>query len=130
MTEEAKKYTPMQEAFLEVLMGEAKGNIREAMRLAGYAKGTKTSDVVGPLKDEIVERASFMLAMNAPKAAFGMIGVLDDPTAMGARNQISAAREILDRTGLIKKEQVEVKATGGAMFILPPKNSDNDDLAE
>jgi len=65
-----------------------------------------------------------MLAMNAPKAAWGMVDVLNDPSAMGARNTVSAAREILDRTGLIKKEQVEVKNTGGAMFILPPKSED------
>jgi hypothetical protein len=62
------------------------------------------------------------LAMNAPKAAWGMVDVLNDPSAMGARNTVSAAREILDRTGLIKKEQVEVTNTGGAMFILPPKS--------
>ncbi len=46
------------------------------------------------------------------------------PSAMGARNTVAAAREVLDRTGLIKKEQVEVKNTGGAMFILPPKSED------
>ena len=50
--------------------------------------------------------------------------VLDDPSAMGARNSIAAAAQILDRTGLVKKEQVEVKNTGGAMFILPPKSDD------
>jgi hypothetical protein len=45
---------------------------------------------------------------------------------MGARNSISAAREILDRSGLVKKEQVEVTSTGGGMFILPPKSDDLD----
>ena len=49
-----------------------------------------------------------MLAINAPKAAFGIIDVLDDPSSLGARNAISAAWEVLDRTGLVKKEQVEV----------------------
>lgn len=128
MIDQPKPLTEKQEAFLEALMGEARGNIREAMRLAGYSDTTRTTEVVGPLKEQIIERASMMLAMNAPKAAFGMVGVLDDPTALGARNQINAAKEVLDRTGLIKKEQVEVKATGGGMFILPPKNSD--DVAE
>lgn len=128
MIDQPKPLTEKQEAFLEALMGEARGNIREAMRLAGYSDSTRTTEVVGPLKEQIIERASMMLAMNAPKAAFGMVGVLDDPTALGARNQINAAKEVLDRTGLIKKEQVEVKATGGGMFILPPKNSD--DVAE
>lgn len=128
MKNEPKILTEKQEAFLEALLGEARGDIRRAMDLAGYSDNTKVKEVVGPLKEEITERAAMMLAMNAPKAAFGMVNVLDDPTALGARNQINAAKEILDRTGLVKKEQVEVKATGGGMFILPPKN--NDELAE
>lgn len=128
MKNEPKILTEKQEAFLEALLGEARGDIRRAMDLAGYSDNTKVKEVVGPLKEEITERAAMMLAMNAPKAAFGMVSVLDDPTALGARNQINAAKEILDRTGLVKKEQVEVKATGGGMFILPPKN--NDELAE
>ena len=43
---------------------------------------------------------------------------------MGARNSIAAAREILDRIGLVKKEQIEVTNKGGGMFILPPKSVD------
>lgn len=127
-----KKLTEKQEAFLEALTGEAKGNIRTAMRLAGYSPTTKTKEVVGPLRDEIVEYASMMLAMNAPKATFSMIDVLDDPSAMGARNAVAAAREILDRSGLVKKEQVEVKGPEGGIFILPPKqaSADHDDSAD
>lgn len=122
-----RMYSDKQEAFLEALCGDAKGNIREAMRIAGYSDGTKVSDVVSPLRDEIIDRASLMLAMNAPKATFSIINVLDEPDALGARNAVSAAREILDRTGLVKKEQVEVHATGGGLFVLPPKKSTNDD---
>jgi hypothetical protein len=119
-----KNYTDKQLTFLDALMGEAGGNIRKAMDIAGYSKTTKSGEVVKNLREEIIERASLMLAMNAPKAAFGIIGVLDDPSAMGARNSISAAREILDRTGLVKKEQVEVTSQGGGVFILPPKTED------
>jgi len=125
MIETPKEYTEKQTAFLEVLMSEeCKGNIRSAMNLAGYADTTSISAVVGPLRSEINERASLMLAMNAPKAAFAMRDVLDDPSAMGARNSIAASAQILDRTGLVKKEQVEIKNTGGAMFILPPKSDE------
>ena len=120
-----KKYTEKQQAFLEALMGEARGNIRSAMDAAGYAKTTKTAEVVGPLKEDIIEQASMMLAMNSPKAAFGIINVLEDPSAMGARNSIAAAVQILDRTGLVKKEQVEVTNKGGGIFILPPKAVDD-----
>ena len=119
--DEPKRLTDKQEAFLDALMSEARGNIRAAMDIAGYSKSTKTSEVVGPLKDDIVERASMMLALNAPKAAFGIVDVLDDPSALGARNAISAAREVLDRSGIVKKEKVEVETSGGGMFILPPK---------
>jgi len=31
---------------------------------------------------------------------------------------------VLDRTGLIKKEKIEVTNNGGGMFILPPKADD------
>ena len=124
-----KTLTPKQEDFLEALLGEARGNIRAAMDMAGYSKSTKTTEVVGPLKEEITERAGMMLAMNAPKAAFGIVDVLDDPSVLGARNAIAAAREVLDRTGLVKEEQVEVSGNAGGIFILPPKTS-NDDVAE
>ncbi len=121
----AKQYTDKQLIFLDALMSEeCRGNLRKAMDVAGYAKETSISSVVGALKEEINDKASMTLAMNAPKAAWGMVDVLNDPSAMGARNTVSAAREILDRTGRIKKEQVEVKNTGGAMFILPPKSED------
>jgi len=119
-----KPLTEKQEAFLEALTGEARGNIRQAMRMAGYSDSTRINEVVGPLRDEIVEQASLMLAMNAPMATISMIDVLHDPAAMGARNAVAAAREILDRSGLVKKEQVEVKGPEGGIFILPPKQAE------
>jgi hypothetical protein len=127
MTKDAKEYTEKQLAFLDALAGPARGNIREAMNIAGYSSQTKQAEVVGKLREEIIERATMILAMNAPKAAFGIIGVLDDPSAMGARNSVSAAREILDRTGIVKKEQVEVKGPEGGIFIMPPKQVTNDE---
>lgn len=96
MTTTEKTHTETQTAFLEALLGEARGDIRTAMTIAGYAKTTKTAEVVSSLKEEITERASMMLAMNAPKAAFGIVDVLNDPSSLGARNAISAAREVFD----------------------------------
>lgn len=121
---EEKQYTEKQNAFLEALVGEARGDIRSAMRSAGYSDSTKVHEVINPLRNEIVERASMMLAMNAPRATFSMIDVLHDPAAMGARNAVAAAREILDRSGLVKKEQVEIKGPEGGIFILPPKQAE------
>ena len=64
-----------------------------------------------------------MMVMNAPKAAFGIADVLNDPSSLGARNAIPAAREVLDRSGLVKKEQIEVTNNDGGIFVLPPKTS-------
>ena len=61
-----KTLTPKQENFLEALLGEARRHIIAAIDLAGYSRNTKTAAVVGPLKEEITERAGMMLAMNAP----------------------------------------------------------------
>ena len=60
-----KSLTDKQSAFLEALLGEARGNIPAAMNIAGYSKTTATTEVVGPLKEEITERAGMMLAINA-----------------------------------------------------------------
>ena len=126
-----KELTKMQEAFLEALCGDARGNIREAMTSSGYSHNTRINEVVGPLRDKIVDRASMVLAMNAPKATFSMVDVLNDPGAMGARNAVAAATQILDRTGLVKKEQIEIKGPEGGVFILPPKQvSPTDDETE
>ena len=126
MTTSEKGVTNKQAAFGEALLGEARGNIRAVMDIAGYSKRTKTSEVVSSLREEVTERAVLMLAMNAPKTAFGIVDVLDDPSSLGVRNAISAAREVLDRTGLVKKEQVEVSGSTGGVFILPPKIAANE----
>ena len=99
-----KPLTSKQQDLREDQRGEARGHISAAMDLAGYSQTTKTAEVVGPLKEEITEPVGLMLEMNAPKAAFGIVDVLDDPSAMDARTAISAARKVLDRTGLVKKE--------------------------
>ena len=127
---ETKTYTEKQLSFLDALVGNARGNVREAMRQAGYSDNTRISEVVDPLKEEIIERSQMLLAMNAPKAAFGVIGVLEDPSSMGARNAVAAAKEVLDRTGLVKKEQIEVKGPEGGIFIMPPKKVSNDEMEE
>lgn len=119
-----KDYTEKQLAFLEALGSTAQGNIRAAMREAGYSDTTHQKEVLGPLQDEIVGLANSILARHSAQAAFGLVGVLDDPTAMGAKNAITAATQVLDRVGVVKKEKVEVTTDTGGLFILPPKKED------
>lgn len=120
-----KKLTERQEALIEALMGKADGDVRQAMNMAGYSPSTTIREAIKPIKDEVIEAAAMMIAMNSPKAASKMVGVLNSPEAMGAKNTIAAAKEIMDRAGVVKTEKVEVSTSGGGMFILPPKNTED-----
>lgn len=119
----ARNLTERQKKFLDVLFEEANGDAVVAKRLAGYSDNTPTTDIVAAIKDEVVERTNLYLARNAPRAAVAMANAILDPTELGIKEKMNAAREILDRTGLVKTEKVHVEATNGLM-ILPPKDSD------
>jgi len=119
-----KEYTEKQLAFLDSLGSTCQGNIRGAMREAGYSDLTHQKEVLGSLSDEIVALASNILSTHSVQAAFGLVGVLDDPTAMGAKNSIMAATQILDRVGVVKKEKLEVITDRSGLFILPPKKTE------
>jgi hypothetical protein len=120
---EKKKLTERQQAFVDALMGDAAGDPRTAMDIAGYSKNTTIKEAVEPVKDDIIAAADLMIAMNAPRAAVGLTNVMLDPSALGAKNVISAAKEVLDRAGVVKRETVEVKGPEGGIFILPPKQA-------
>ena len=122
-----RRYTENQVKFLDVLFDEAGGDVATAKKLAGYADGTSTTVVVKSLKEEILEATQQYMARNAPKAAVAMAGALLDPTELGLRDKMSAAKELLDRTGLVKTEKLQVEASGGVMLMPPKKQSDDDD---
>jgi hypothetical protein len=119
-----KTYTEKQLAFLEAMANEAKGNIAMAAKIAGYSGSAIGRDVVSPLQDELIALANNVLATHSVQAAFGLTGVLDDPTALGAKNAVTAATQILDRVGIVKKEKLEVSTDGQGVFILPPKSTE------
>ena len=121
-----RQLTEKQQKFLDVLFEEARGSVVEAKKLAGYSPTQHTAQIVDALKDEIMERTNMYLAGNAPRAAMAMVGALVDPTEMGIKEKMQAAKEVMDRVGIIKSEKVQVEATGGVM-ILPPKRSEDDD---
>ena len=122
----ARELTEKQQKFLAVLFDEAGGDVVAAKKLAGYSDSTATYDIVKGIKDEILEATQMFMARNAPKAAMAMVGGLYDPTELGIRDKLSAAKELLDRTGLVKTEKMQVEATGGVM-LMPPKSPVEDD---
>ena len=115
--------TSKQTLFLDALVSEdAMGDLRTAMRLAGYSDNTKVAYIARELRKEIREAAELLLAMYAPKAAYALTSILDNPDTFNARHIISASKEILDRTGLGVKSQMEVAVDShNPIFILPPK---------
>jgi hypothetical protein len=116
----ARQLTGKQQAFLNVLFDEAGGNMVSAKKLAGYSDTTTTTEIVKGLKEEILEATQMYMAQNAPKAAMAMTGALHDPTELGIRDKMVAAKELLDRVGLVKTEKMQVEASGGVM-LMPPK---------
>jgi hypothetical protein len=123
----ARQLTEKQQALLNVLFDEANGDIVQAKKLAGYADTSSTTDIVKGLKEEILEATQMYMARNAPKAAMAMTGALYDPTELGIRDKMAAAKELLDRTGLVKTEKMQVEATGGVMLMPPKAVVDEDD---
>ena len=112
--------TEKQQMFLNVLFEGANGDVVAAKKLAGYSENTPTTEVIKGLKDEIMEATQLYMSRNAPKAAMAMVGGLYDPTELGIRDKMAAAKELLDRTGLVKTEKMQVEASGGVM-LMPPK---------
>ena len=122
----ARALTEKQQKLRAVLFDEAGGDINVAKRIAGYSYATSSTEIINSLKEEILDATSAYMARNAPKAAMAMVGALYDPTELGIRDKMSAAKELLDRTGLVKTEKMQVEAKGGVM-LMPPKQMDDDD---
>lgn len=118
--------TENQKKFLDALFGEAKGDPKQAIKLAGYAESVKVSEVVKSLKAEILELAMNTLALNAPRAALSLVDIMLDPTQSGALNKIKVAQDILNRVGATTSpdQNVSVKVPKGGLFIMPAKDND------
>ena len=123
---ENKELSEQQQKFIDALFGEANGSPKRAGEIAGYSPFSY-SKVVKSLKDEILERAEYSLAFNSAKAVKGLVNALDDDgTTPGANIRMEAAKQILDRTGLVKKEKIDITGKmAHGIFILPPKDGTN-----
>ena len=119
----ARKLTEKQQKFLDVLFEEAQGDPVQAKKLAGYSDAVSSSSVVEPLIDEIAELTKRFIAQSSTKAAYTMFSVMRDPTDLGVKEKMMAAKDILDRAGFVKTEKVEVKAQE-PLFILPAKENE------
>lgn len=120
----ARQLTDLQKAFLEHLFSDVcQGNAAKAKKAAGYSDNTPTSEVVASLKDEIVEATRDYLATNSAKAATKMVALLDDPSKVGGGTLLAAAKEVLDRIGVVKPEKAIIDTSGGVLLLPPKKES-------
>ena len=115
-----RQLTEMQQKFLEVLFEEARGDYVQAKKLAGYSDTYSTRHIVESLEDEISELTKKFIARVGAKAAYSMYEVMADPVALGNKEKMAAAKDLLDRGGFKAKEEVKIE-TDTPLFILPSK---------
>ena len=118
-----RNLTEKQQMFLEVLFEQAKGDPVQAKKLAGYSDNVSSTSIVNSLSDEIAELTKKFIAQSSTKAAYTMFSVMADPTDLGVKEKMLAAKDILDRAGFTKTDKVEVKANE-PLFILPAKDNE------
>ena len=119
----AKKLTEQQAKFIEVLFAEAGGDPVKAKKLAGYSDNSSTKDIMDSIKEEVIQATQLYVAINAPRAAMAVVSGIVDPTELGIKEKLNAAKDLLDRAGVVKTEKMQIEASNGVM-ILPPKNTD------
>lgn len=119
-----KELTERQKALLVALFGEAQGDWRDAMRIAGYSDMTSVHEAMEPIKEHVVDTANSYLASLSPKAVMKMGSLLNDPNQAGAPTLKGVAESILNRVGLHEKkagDEINLKVPSGGLFILPAK---------
>ena len=121
----AKKLTEQQQLFLEVLFDQAAGDFVKAKKLANYSDTYPTSSIVKTLEDEIIQATKQYISRSGPKAAVKIVGIIDNPTELGVKEALAAAKDILDRAGITKTEKFDITSNG--LFILPSKRGEDDE---
>ena len=116
-----KNLTDKQQKFIDVLFDEAQGNFVEAKKLAGYSENVSTTSIVESLQEEIAAKTTKFLATHGARAAWAMLQIMDNPTDLGNKEKMAAAKDILDRAGHKAGDKLEVKMDS-PLFILPSKN--------
>lgn len=130
MSNKETTLTPAQQAFIDALFGEAKGDVKKAIQLAGYSESTTVNSLFQSktLREAVINAAKDIIAFHAPKAAMELIDGMVNPTTSGAALKIKAAESLLNRAGVAeqKSEDVNLKVPSGGLFILPAKQAKTD----
>lgn len=127
MTNITKKgLTKKQETFLDSLFSNG-GNVVEAMQVSEYHPSSR-SNLLRSVRNEIAERTKSSLAGAAAKSAKRMEEALDAdgtiPTSQ-METRMKAAADILDRVGVSKRQEVDIRAEViHGIVLLPAKKKE------
>jgi uncharacterized protein (DUF1778 family) len=121
----SREYTEQQKKFLAALESSM-GNVRVAMDEAGYSKTTPTSYVIKSLRDEIEQIARNLLVSNSIRGVHEILNTLDNPSHPGNKYRLQAAKELLDRAGIVKEDKINIEHSGGIVIL--PRKVDTDDV--
>lgn len=115
-----KEYLPREKKFLELY---AKNNFKDSRACASKAgiPAKSYTYTMTKLSEDIKEIATALLLGAAPQAALSIIsGVEGSPLS---QTQLQAAKEVLDRVGVVKPtETIKHQHTGG-IFLIPAKQA-------
>lgn len=127
-----KGYTDQQVAFVEALLSpESEGCFRKAADMAGYSKGYQPSVIFSKVKPLYLQLLADRLSLQTVRA-FNVIATVLDPTSVlvpGIKVKLSAAQDLLSRTGFGTKQSLDVESPDGSMapvvFLPPKRNADS-----
>lgn len=116
-----RDYTPKQKKFLTEFAKNNFTNPKECAEKAGYT--THYWSMIYSLKDDIKEIAEAMMVGAAPEAASIIHQILtSDKPIPAAQTKLAAAKEVLDRAGVVKTENHNHNhQVSGGLFLLPMK---------
>ena len=74
----ARTLTEKQQKFLDVLFDEARGDILEAKKLAGYSPSNSTNDIINSLREEekVMDRVGIIKSEKVQVEAIGGVMIL------------------------------------------------------
>jgi len=122
----SNKPTELQQLFIDALSDPNSptfGDAQKSKVAAGYSDNTKLKDIMGGIPDDVIDAVNIYILSEAIGAAKAIVEVRKDPNQLGAANKLKAADSLLDRSGVVKKQQVEIKQESPtAIFFLPAKD--------
>ncbi len=117
--------TEQQQLFLDAIsdsVNNPTADVEIAKELAGYPPTYSTPRLIRELSKALEEDIRFYLLGRSLFAAKKMFELASDPNPLpGSEKVLNAAKEILDRAGITKKDKIELETTGPIHVIeLPP----------